>query len=195
MNKKLLYSSIAFVSMIATAAYADPDPKAGVLTTQRYVDDGLAYVYGVANNAQTDVDDLADIVNGHAADPEHGIQASSGLVGDVTNLQTDVGDIQTALSDGNGDLINVSTLKNTVGNNSSGLVKDVNDVKNALSDGNGGLINVGQLKNTVDTLDSLSTDDLEENKTYVLKTDANGEGSWSELETVNSWDPTFLTNP
>ena len=54
---------------------------------------------------------------------------------------------------------------------------------------------VESLEETVLTLDNLGTDDLEANKKYVLQTNAQGEGSWSELEVEDTWDPTFLTTP
>ena len=71
MKKSIVYSLLVSVSMISAAAYADdPDLKAGVLTTQRYVDDGLEFVYKVATGASN---------------------------GAVKTLQTDVGNLQTAV--------------------------------------------------------------------------------------------------
>ena len=200
MKKKFLYSLIAYLSVVSIGAYAaDPeDPKAKVLTTQRYVDDGLEFVYKVANgtengavktlqtnvsNLQTDVGNLADEI-GNYSDTTNDVQAS-GIKADIEALDNAIGTTGTGLTG------RVESLENKVGDSTEGLVKEVDDVKGALSDGNGGLINVGQLKNTVDTLDSLNTDDLDKNKTYVLKTDANGDGSWSELKTVNDWNPTL----
>ena len=216
MKKSIVYSLLASVSMITTAAYADdPDLKAGVLTTQRYVDDGLEFVYKVANgtengavktlqtdvsNLQTDVGDLADEI-GNYSDPNDNTVTPSGIKGDIEALQDTVGNtdltgigdgtvtgaisgLDTAIN-GNGGLDDrVESLDDTVGNTSISGIGD-GTITGAISN----------LKSTVDTLDSLNTDDLDSNKTYVLKTDENGDGSWSELQTVTQWNPTFLTNP
>lgn len=191
--------------VFSTAAYADDtDPKAGVLTTQRYVDDGLEFVYKVATGAsngavktlQTDVGNLQTAVGttgtgltgrvedledeiGNYSDPSNNVTAS-GVKGDIEALENEIGNYSDPLNNvtASGLKGDVEALQDTVGDSSGGLVKDVAD-----------------LKTTVNTLDSLNTDDLDGDKTYVLKTDENGNGSWTALETVNTWNPTFLTNP
>ena len=203
MKKSILYGLMTSLAVFSVGAYATTveDDNTTALTTKGYVDAGLKYVYDVASDAQADVDDLADVLNGHAADPSNNIAASNGLINDVADLQTDVSNLQTTvgatgtglvgdvealqgvLDDGNDGLINVSNLK-----------ADVDNVKGALSDGNGGYIDVGELKTTVDTLDSLSTDGLGNNKTYVLQTNGSGEGSWSEIEVESTWSANAFEN-
>lgn len=96
----------------------------------------------------------------------------------------------------------VKSLQNIVGNaadpannvEATGLVKRVTDLENS----NGYTAGTG-IKVTPGTGDNPSTIGLDVttsvNTTYVFKTDANGAGTWSEMEVADTWDPTFLTTP
>jgi len=96
----------------------------------------------------------------------------------------------------------VKSLQNIVGNaadpannvEATGLVKRVTDLENS----NGYTAGTG-IKVTPGTGDNPSTIGLDvttsANTTYVFKTDANGGGTWSEMEVADTWDPTFLTTP
>jgi len=169
MKRNFLCGLIASVSMISIGAYADPVPDASsaALTTKGYVDDGLKYVYKVASGISDGaVKSLQNIVGA----PANGSDPATGLVGDVEALQK------------------------TVGNETSGLVKRVTDLENS----NGYTAGTG-IKVTPGTGDNPSTIGLDvttsANTTYVFKTDANGAGTWSEMEVADTWDPTFLTTP
>lgn len=163
MNKKLMCVLMMSVSLFSISAYATDGDDA--LTTKKYVNDGLSFVYGVANGTE----------NG-------AVKTLQQQVGDsTTGLIKDVADVQNALSDGNNGLINVGNLANAVGakgtgdaagtglagdvqsletvigdGTTTGLAKDVADVKGVLSNGEGGLIDVGALQETVSTLQSNS---------------------------------------
>ncbi len=171
MKKSILYGLMTSLVVLSSAAYAtepEADDQTSALTTKGYVDAGLKYVYDVASGTSN---------------------------GAVQNLQNAVGTAGQDEQPGTGLTGRVESLEDTVGDDSSGLVKDVDDVKDALSNGNGGYIDVSALKTTVDTLDSLSTDGLENNKTYVLQTNGSGEGSWSEIEIESTWNANaFETN-
>ncbi|MBQ6012277.1 MAG: hypothetical protein IJL23_04140 [Alphaproteobacteria bacterium] len=112
------------------------------------------------------------------------------------SIQSDVGDIQ----------VDVTNLQNTVGapasggNAATGLVGDVEALQDAVGTagqgeqpGTGLTGRVESLEDAVTTLDNLGTDDLQANKKYILQTNSDGEGSWSELEVESSWNPGFLT--
>jgi len=171
MKRNFLCGLIASVSMISIGAYADPVPDASsaALTTKGYVDDGLKYVYKVASGISDGAVKSLQTIVGNAADPANNVEAT-GLVGDVEALQK------------------------TVGNETSGLVKRVTD----LEESNGYTAGTG-IKVTPGTGDNPSTIGLDvttsANTTYVFKTDANGAGTWSEMEVADTWDPTFLTTP
>lgn len=212
MNKKLLYTLIAFISMISFQAYAtgeDADPSA--LTTKGYVDTGLKYVYdsikGDVNNVEGDITNLQNALG----DGNGGLINVGNLQDDIDGLSDDVDDLQTVVgspADGN----NPATgLIGTVGDANSGLVKDVNDLKTTVGNASSGLVKrVNELeaasqeyvegtgidisenaqgKNVV----SLDLGTTQNSTTYVFKTNAQGVGSWQALEVENSWDPTFLT--
>ena len=113
------------------------------------------------------------------------------IKGDVNNVQGDITDLQ-----------NTVGAPASGGNAATGLVGDVAGLQDAIgtagvgsTPGTGLTGRVEALEDTVTTLDNLGTDDLEANKKYILQTNSNGEGSWSELEVESSWDPTFLTTP
>lgn len=82
MKRNFLCGLIASVSMISIGAYADPVPDASssALTTKGYVDDGLKYVYKVANGTLPGtVQNLQSIVGA----PASGNDPATGLVGAI----------------------------------------------------------------------------------------------------------------
>lgn len=197
MKKKLLYSLVVSMSMISIGAYAAPgdDASTSALTTKRYVDAGLKYVYDVAEgtengtvktlkntvgnavlgtSAQTvtgAINELNTTINGDGVN-------SDGLVGDVADLSDDVADLQDALGDGNGNLIDVSTLKETVDGLSA----------NSAIDGANTGVRISDKKIQLDVGNASNT-------TYVYKTDSNGNGTWQAMEVEDSWNLGFLTTP
>ena len=186
MKKNFLYGLIVSVSMISICAYADPTEQAqdasnSALTTKGYVDEGLKYVYDVANGTsngavktlQQTVGGLQETI-GHEADPGNNVPAS-GLVGDVANLQG-------ALSDGQGGLINVGTLKQTV----DGLQTST------YSGGDG--VTVTQGTNGAPGTIKLGLPANPGAGSYVYQVDSNGTGTWAPIEVEDSWNPGFLTN-
>ena len=203
MNKKLLYTLIASMSVISVTAYADPvaDDNNTALTTKGYVDTGLKYVYDSIKGDVTDVE--GDITN---------------IQGDITDLQTAIGTEGTGNTPGTGLTGDIEALQDTIGTATvgnepgTGLIGDVEELQGALSDGNGDLINVGTLKQTVDGLSANSAIDGANtgvrisnkkiqldvgnaaNTTYVYKTDNTGTGSWQALEVESSWNPTAFEN-
>ena len=201
MKKSIIYGMIASISMISATAYADPvsDDATAALTTKGYVDSGLKYVYDVATGAsngavsaiQTALDDgngnLIDVSTiqdeiGNYSDPNNNVQAS-GLKGDIEALD---------------DAIGTATSGNTPGTGLTGRVEDLEDQvgTGSLSTQSQTLTGaVNELKGTIDTLDSLGTDDLDPSKKYILETNSEGEGSWSELQVESSWSNiAFETN-
>jgi hypothetical protein len=187
MNKKLLYSLIASLSMISAGAHANTEQDASdsALTTKGYVNAGLEYVYKIAEGNETGtVKTLKDTVGNTAMGTNAGT-----VTGAIAELNTTI----------NGD-----------GDTSDGLVGDINDIKGALYDNNGNPINVKTLKGTVDNLVENSAIEGAENgvkiinkkvqldvdtvanTTYVYKTNAQGIASWQALEVEDSWDDGFL---
>ena len=161
MNKKLLYTLIASMSVISVTAYADPvaDDNNTALTTKGYVDTGLKYVY--------------DSIKGDVTNVE----------GDITNLQNTVGAPATATSDATGLVGDVANLQDTIGTEGQGNTP-----------GTGLTGRIEALEDAVTTLDNLGTDNLDANKKYILQTNAQGEGSWSEIEVESTWNPTAFEN-
>lgn len=171
--KKVMFSGVMALLVGTSAAVADDSTT---LTTKNYVDSGLRAVYNIAKPA-------ADAIG----------NASSGLIKDVNDLKDAVGDSTDGL------VKDVADLQDTIGDSTDGLVKDVADLQDTV--GNTALTTtadtvtgaINELKTTIDTLDNLGTENLDGNKKYILTTDANGEGSWSELEIENTWSDSVLT--
>lgn len=138
MNKKLMCGLMMSVSLFSISAYAADGDDA--LTTKKYVNDGLSFVYKVANGTE----------NG-------AVKTLQQQVGDSTaGLIKDVADIQNALSDGNNGLINVGNLANAVGAKGTGgaagtgLAGDVQSLETAIGDDTTGLIkDVADLQETI----------------------------------------------
>lgn len=197
MNKKLMCGLMMSVSLFSISAYAADGDDA--LTTKKYVNDGLSFVYGVANGTE----------NGAVKTLKQQVgDSTTGLIKDVAGLQSAVGDGTTT-----GLIKDVNDLKETVGDDTTGLSKDVADVQGALSDGQGGLIDVGTLQETVSTLQSNSKtysagagikvtpgatendpstisvklpDGAQNGENYVFQADSNG-GTWTKMEVASEW--------
>lgn len=193
------------VSLFSISAYAADGDDA--LTTKKYVNDGLSFVYKVANGTE----------NGAVKTLQQQVgDSTTGLIKDVAGLQSAVGDGTTT-----GLIKDVNDLKETVGDGTTGLSKDVADVKGALSDGEGGLVDVGALQETVSTLQSNSKtynagaglkvtpgatendpstisvklpDGAQNGENYVFQANSNG-GTWTKMEVADTWNPSFFNKP
>jgi hypothetical protein len=178
MKKATIAGFIASILVTTGAAFADATDAA--LTTKGYVNEGLAFVYGVANSKASaeSVTALTETVAGKAD------------AADVTALTETVA--------GKADQSDLTTLSNAVNNEETGLATKASQA------------DLTALQNQVDGLDIETYDngtgiaiddqnkiglDLPDNPTsgapYVYKP---GTG-WRELEVENSWNSTFLTNP
>ncbi len=206
MNKKLMCGLVLSVSLFSISAYAADGDNA--LTTKKYVNDGLSFVYGVANGTE----------NGAVKTLKQQVgDSTTGLIKDVAGLQSAVGDGTTT-----GLIKDVNDLKETVGDGTTGLSKDVADMQNALSNGEGGLVDVGALQQTVSSLQSNSKtysagagikvtpgatandpstigialpNGATDGAKYVFQSDGAGGGTWTQMEVADTWNPSFLTNP
>lgn len=210
MNKKLMCGLMMSVSLFSISAYAADGDDA--LTTKKYVNDGLSFVYGVANGTE----------NGAVKDMQNALSdGNNGLI-NVGNLANAVGAKGTGDAAGTGLAGDVQSLETVIGDGTTtGLAKDVADVKGALSNGEGGLVDVGALKQTVSTLQSNSKtynagagievtpgategdpstisvklpDGAQNGENYVFQANSTG-GTWTKMEVADTWDPGFLTNP
>ena len=203
MNKKLMCGLMMSVSLFSISAYAADGDDA--LTTKKYVNDGLSFVYKVANGTE----------NGAVKN----LQAT---VGDnTTGLIKDVADVQNALSDGNNGLINVGdlanavgakgtggaagtglagevqSLQNTIGDATNGLVKKVNDLEassNVYTAGTGVVVTTGENDDPT-TIGIAVPSNAQNGAKYVFQSNGAGGGTWTQMEVADTWDPSFLTNP
>ena len=189
MKRNFLCGLIASVSMISIGAYADPVPDASssALTTKGYVDDGLKYVYKVANGTLPGtVQNLQSIVGA----PASGNDPATGLVGAI-------GTAGSGNTPGTGLTGDVEALQKTVGDANSGLVQKVNSLESnskTYNAGTGIKVTPGVAEGDPSTI-GLKIDTVQNDATYVFKTDANGNGTWEPIEVESSWDPGFLTTP
>ena len=155
--------------MFSIAAYADNDD--GALTTKKYVNDGLEFVYKVANGVSPGaVKTLQETVSGRAADPENNIEATTGLVGDVAALQ------------------------NAVGDATGGLVKRVTDLEatTGYTAGTGVAVTPGE-NGDPSAIGIAVPNNATDGAKYVFQSDGNGGGTWTKIDVVNTWDSSFLT--
>jgi len=205
-KKVTLYGFAASILMLPVAASAVESNAATALTTKKYVDDGLTYVYGVAKDAQdrvgvlesvvgdgtnigtmaTTVSNLDEIVNGDSEDPN-----DTGLVGDVADLQEVINGDSSDPTD-TGLVGDVADLQETINGDSSdpndtGLVGRVTALEgNNIADytGTNG-VTVDTTNKQVKLNGTFNTTD-----SYVYRN-----GTWVPLEIESTWSPTFLTNP
>jgi hypothetical protein len=209
MNKKLMCGLILSVSLFSISAYAADGDDA--LTTKKYVNDGLSFVYKVANGTE----------NG-------AVKTLQQQVGDSTaGLIKDVADVQNALSDGNNGLVNVGDLANAVGAKGTGgatgtgLAGEVQSLQKTVGDGNTGLSkDVADLQQTVSTLQSNSktynagagievTEGAGNNPStigialpngaadgakYVFQSNGAGGGTWTQMEVASEWSTSDFLN-
>lgn len=169
MKKSMVCGLMMSVSMFSIAAYADNDDNA--LTTKKYVNDGLEFVYKVANGVSPGaVKTLQETVSGRAADPENNIEATTGLVGDVAALQ------------------------NTVNNATTGLVKRVTDLEatTGYTAGTGVVVTPGE-NDDPSTIGIAVPSNATNGTKYVFQSDGNGGGTWTKMEVADTWSSTFLT--
>ena len=209
MNKKLMCGLVLSVSLFSISAYAADGDDA--LTTKKYVNDGLSFVYGVANGTA-----------------DGAVKTLKQQVGDsTTGLIKDVADVQNALSDGNNGLVNVGDLANAVGAKGTGgatgtgLAGEVQSLQNTVGDSNTGLRkDVADLQQTVSTLQSNSKtynagaglevtpgatdkdpstisvklpDGAQNGENYVFQANSNG-GTWTKMEVASEWSTSDFLN-
>ena len=194
MKKSVLYTLMASISMTAFAAYAE-DASTNALTSKGYVDEGLRYVYDIANGTR----------NGAVKDIQTALSDENGDLIDVSNLAdtvddnaTAIGALETAVGNNSAGLVkDVADLKTTVGDNSAGLVKRVKDLEQSsivYTAGDGIVVTPGETSSDPSTI-GLNISNVQNNTTYVYKTNGSGVGTWQAMEVENTWDPTFLTTP
>lgn len=220
MNKKLMCGLMMSVSLFSISAYAAGGDDA--LTTKKYVNDGLSFVYKVANgtengavkdiqNALSDgnnglinVGNLANAVGAKGT----GGAAGTGLAGDVQSLETaigddttglvkDVADLQETIGDDTTGLIkDVADLQETIGDTTSGLVKKVNDLaasSNVYEAGAGIKVTPGANEGDPSTISVKLPDGAQNGENYVFQANSTG-GTWTKMEVADTWNPSFLTN-
>ena len=186
MKKSMLYTLIASMSMTAFAAHAE-DASTNALTSKGYVDDGLRYVYDVANGTKNGA--VKDIQTA-LSDGNGGLVDVGDLADTVDDNATAIGALETAVGDNNGGLVkDVADLKTTVGNASSGLVKRVNDLEQSsivYSAGDGIAVTPGATSSDPSTI-GLNISNVQNNTTYVYKTNGSGVGTWQAMEVETTW--------
>lgn len=216
MNKKLMCGLMMSVSLFSISAYAADGDNA--LTTKKYVNDGLSFVYGVANGTENGAVKTLQATVGSAT---NGNTAGTGLIGRIEGLESAVGDgTTTGLSKDVSDLQTAVGAKGTGGATGTGLAGEVQSLQNTVGDGNTGLSkDVADLQQTVSTLQSNSktynagagikvtpgaTDkdpstisvelpvDAQNGENYVFQANSNG-GTWTKMEVASEWNSSFLT--
>lgn len=186
MNKKLMCGLVLSVSLFSISAYAADGDDA--LTTKKYVNDGLSFVYGVANGTENGaVKTLKQQVGDN----------TTGLIKDVAGLQSAVGDGTTGLSK------DVADLQETIGDGTTtGLAKDVADLQETVSTlqsnsktynaGAGIKVTPGAIENDPSTISVKLPDGAQNGENYVFQADSNG-GTWTKMEVASEWNSSFLT--
>ena len=179
MNKKLLYSLIASVSMASTGAYAATGSS---VTTKAYVDAGLQYVYDVANGTETGtVQNLKTIVGAPASNED----PATGLIGDVSALQGTIGN--TAMGTNAGTVTGaISELHTTV--------SELQSASKTYEGGDGIAVVAGESAGDPYTIGfelPTNQNDEVEPGAYIYTVGANG-GEWQPLEMATTWNPGVL---
>lgn len=186
MNKKLMCGLMMSVSLFSISAYAVDGNDA--LTTKKYVNDGLSFVYGVANGTENGAVKTLQATVGSAT---NGNTAGTGLIGRIEGLESAVGDDTTGL------VKDVADLQETIGDTTSGLVKKVNDLaasSNVYEAGAGIKVTPGANEGDPSTISVKLPDGAQNGAKYVFQADSNG-GTWTQMEVADTWNPGFLTNP
>jgi hypothetical protein len=191
MKKSMVCGLMMSVSMFSIAAYADNDDNA--LTTKKYVNDGLEFVYKVANGVY---DGTVKTLQNTVGTATVGNTPGTGLVGNVETLQSAVGTAGVGGAAGTGLTGAVETLQSTVGDATTGLVKRVADLEssNGYTAGTGVVVTPGA-SGAPSTIGVAVPSNATNGAKYVFQSDGNGGGTWTQMEVVNTWDSSFLTNP
>ncbi len=186
MNKKLMCGLVLSVSLFSISAYAADGDDA--LTTKKYVNDGLSFVYKVANGtADGAVKTLQQQVGNNTTGLIKDVNDLKVTVGDGnTGLSKDVADVKGALSDGEGGLVDVGALQETVS-----TLQSNSKTYNA---GAGIEVTPGATENDPSTISVKLPEGAQNGENYVFQANSNG-GTWTKMEVADTWDPGFLTNP
>ena len=194
------------VSLFSISAYAADGDDA--LTTKKYVNDGLSFVYKVANGT---ADGAVKTLQATVGSATNGNTAGTGLIGRIEGLESavgdgtttglikDVNDLKETVGDGTttGLAKDVADLQETIGDTTSGLVKKVNDLaasSNVYEAGAGLKVTPGATENDPSTISVKLPDGAQNGENYVFQANSNG-GTWTKMEVADTWDPGFLTNP
>jgi hypothetical protein len=185
MKKSLVCGFMISASIFSVAAYADPNDDA--LTTKKYVNDGLEYVYKVANGTS----------NGTVKNLQSALSDENGNLINVGDLADKVGTESVGNISGTGLTGAVEDLQNTVGDATKGLVKKVNDLENSSNvyNAGAGIVVTPGTSGNPSTIGIDVPTNASDGVTYVFQSDGNGGGSWVALKVEDTWNPTFLTNP
>ena len=206
MNKKLMCGLMMSVSLFSISAYAADGDDA--LTTKKYVNDGLSFVYGVANGTENGAVKTLQATVGSAT---NGNTAGTGLIGRIEGLESavgdgtttglikDVNDLKETVGDGTttGLAKDVADLQETIGDATSGLVKKVNDLEassNVYTAGTGVVVTPGENDDPT-TIGIAVPSNAQNGAKYVFQSNGAGGGTWTQMEVADTWNPSFLTNP
>lgn len=193
MNKKLMCGLVLSVSLFSISAYAADGDDA--LTTKKYVNDGLSFVYGVANGT---ADGAVKTLQATVGSATNGNTAGTGLIGRIEGLESAVGDGTTT-----GLIKDVNDLKETVGDGTTtGLAKDVADLQQTVSTlqsnsktynaGTGIEVTPGATANDPSTIGIALPNGAQNGENYVFQANSNG-GTWTKMEVASEWNSSFLT--
>ena len=212
------YAEDAPTSALTTKGYVDSglkyvyDSIKGEVTNVQGDITNLQTALSDGNGGLIDVGDLKDSVGtaGVGNTPGTGLigdvealqdtigDANGGLVKDVADNTSDISALETTVGDNTGGLVkDVADLKTTVGDNTAGLVKRVNDLESSsivYTAGDGIAVTPGATSSDPSTI-GLNISNVQNNTTYVYKTNGSGVGTWQAMEVEDSWNPEFLTTP
>lgn len=166
MKSKFLCGLIMSVSMFSIGAYAADD--SGALTTKKYVNDGLEFVYKVASGASD---------------------------GTVKTLQQQVGTATDGKTPGTGLIGTVETLQNTIGDENSGLIQKVNSLTESSKtyDADNGIkITPGTTDDDPSKIELALPADAADGTRYIYQSDGKGGGTWIRVDVADTWNASFL---
>lgn len=183
MKKSMMCGLMMSVSLFSISAYAADGDNA--LTTKKYVNDGLSFVYGVANGTE----------NGAVKDIKAALSdGNNGLI-NVGNLANAVGAKGTGGATGTGLAGEVQSLQNTIGDATNGLVKKVNDLEassNVYTAGTGVVVTPGENDDPT-TIGIAVPSNAQNGAKYVFQSNGAGGGTWTQMEVADTWSSDFLT--
>ena len=200
MRKSIMCGLMISVSMFSIGAYAADGDDA--LTTKKYVNDGLEFVYKVATGAsdgavktlQQNVGDLQGTVGTAGV----GSIPGTGLIGDVETLQSTIGTAGVGDTPGTGLAGAVESLQDTIGDANNGLVQKVNQLAESsktYTAGDGIRVTPGATDDDPSTIGIALPNGAASGTRYVFQSNGNGGGTWTAIDVADTWDPSFLTNP